>query len=84
MNGDDASGSDTDDYAGLMTLREKQWLINIQMLQLNTGTPYIHDFYYTVSSSTTRNLSQLSNRHFVHTIHQVIYYTVSNSTTRIK
>ncbi|KAJ8707768.1 hypothetical protein PYW07_011445 [Mythimna separata] len=48
INGDDASGSDTDDYAGLMTLREKQWLINIQMLQLNTGTPYIHDFYYTV------------------------------------
>ncbi|XP_061381542.1 uncharacterized protein LOC116776445 isoform X2 [Danaus plexippus] len=37
-----------DEYAGLMTAREKQWLINIQMLQLNTGTPYIHDFYYTV------------------------------------
>lgn len=48
VNGDDASGSDTDEYAGLMTAREKQWLINIQMLQLNTGTPYIHDFYYTV------------------------------------
>ncbi|XP_026483484.1 uncharacterized protein Patr-1 [Vanessa tameamea] len=46
-NSDD-SASDTDDYAGLMTQREKQWLINIQMLQLNTGTPYIHDFYYTV------------------------------------
>ncbi|CAH2056121.1 unnamed protein product, partial [Iphiclides podalirius] len=49
MNGDDNSvGSDVDEYAGLMTQREKQWLINIQMLQLNTGTPYIHDFYYTV------------------------------------
>ncbi|CAG4948915.1 unnamed protein product [Parnassius apollo] len=50
MNGDDSSfcGSDVDEYAGLMTQREKQWLINIQMLQLNTGTPYIHDFYYTV------------------------------------
>lgn len=47
MNGDDV-GSDCDEYAGLMTQREKQWLINIQMLQLNTGTPYIHDFYYTV------------------------------------
>ncbi|XP_041971067.1 protein PAT1 homolog 1 [Aricia agestis] len=46
---DDSSvSSDTDEYAGLMTQREKQWLINIQMLQLNTGTPYIHDFYYTV------------------------------------
>ncbi|CAD0206819.1 unnamed protein product [Chrysodeixis includens] len=48
VNGDDASGSDSDEYAGLMTAREKQWLVNIQMLQLNTGTPYIHDFYYTV------------------------------------
>ncbi|XP_073965399.1 uncharacterized protein isoform X2 [Choristoneura fumiferana] len=49
MNGDDVSSlSDTDEYGGLMTQREKQWLINIQMLQLNTGTPYIHDFYYTV------------------------------------
>ncbi|CAH0404430.1 unnamed protein product [Chilo suppressalis] len=49
LNGDDSSGcSDSDEYAGLMTQREKQWLINIQMLQLNTGTPYIHDFYYTV------------------------------------
>ncbi|XP_045457993.1 uncharacterized protein LOC123668273 [Melitaea cinxia] len=46
-NSDDGA-SDTDEYAGLMTQREKQWLINIQMLQLNTGTPYIHDFYYTV------------------------------------
>ncbi|XP_063392432.1 GATA zinc finger domain-containing protein 14 [Cydia fagiglandana] len=49
MNGDDVTVlSDTDEYSGLMTQREKQWLINIQMLQLNTGTPYIHDFYYTV------------------------------------
>ncbi|KAJ0182969.1 hypothetical protein K1T71_000945 [Dendrolimus kikuchii] len=49
MNGDDSSqSSDSDEYAGLMSQREKQWLINIQMLQLNTGTPYIHDFYYTV------------------------------------
>ncbi|XP_044736469.1 protein PAT1 homolog 1 [Chrysoperla carnea] len=37
-----------DEYAGLMTNREKQWLINIQLLQLNTGTPYFDDFYYTV------------------------------------
>ncbi|KAL0858872.1 hypothetical protein ABMA27_011317 [Loxostege sticticalis] len=48
MNGDDCSATSDDEYAGLMTQREKQWLINIQMLQLNTGTPYIHDFYYTV------------------------------------
>ncbi|XP_014365328.2 ATP-dependent helicase BRM [Papilio machaon] len=49
MNGEDSgAGAEVDEYAGLMTAREKQWLINIQMLQLNTGTPYIHDFYYTV------------------------------------
>ncbi|XP_038219863.1 uncharacterized protein LOC119838114 [Zerene cesonia] len=47
-NDDSSTASESDDYAGLMTQREKQWLINIQMLQLNTGTPYIHDFYYTV------------------------------------
>lgn len=38
-----------DEYAGLMSTREKQWLLNIQLLQLNTGTPYFDDFYYTVS-----------------------------------
>lgn len=38
-----------DEYEGLMTPREKQWLLNIQMLQLNTGTPYFDDYYYTVS-----------------------------------
>lgn len=31
-----------------MTHREKQWLLTIQMLQLNTGTPYFDDYYYTV------------------------------------
>lgn len=37
-----------DEYAGLMTNREKQWLLNIQLSQLNTGTPYFDDYYYTV------------------------------------
>ncbi|GBP57022.1 Protein PAT1 homolog 1 [Eumeta japonica] len=50
MNGDDCStnAGQLDEYAGLMNQREKQWLLNIQMLQLNTGTPYVDDFYYTV------------------------------------
>ena len=39
---------DHDDYAGLMTNREKQWLQNIQLLQLNTTQPYIDDYYYMV------------------------------------
>ncbi|GLV36973.1 Protein associated with topo II related - 1 [Carabus blaptoides fortunei] len=37
-----------DEYAGLMNNREKQWLLNIQLLQVNTGTPYFDDYYYTV------------------------------------
>uniref|UniRef100_U5EYQ0 Uncharacterized protein n=1 Tax=Corethrella appendiculata TaxID=1370023 RepID=U5EYQ0_9DIPT len=38
----------TDPYANLMTNREKHWLINIQLTQLNSDTPYLNDFYYTV------------------------------------
>ncbi|OAD52289.1 Protein PAT1 like protein 1, partial [Eufriesea mexicana] len=37
-----------DEYAGLMSNREKHWLINIQVLQLNTNDPYVDDYYYTV------------------------------------
>ena len=31
-----------------MSQRDKQWLIGIQLMQLNTETPYIDDYYYTV------------------------------------
>lgn len=45
----DGAGDHTkDEYAGLMVNREKQWLLNIQLLQVNTGTPYFDDYYYTV------------------------------------
>lgn len=47
MNGN-GHDPDYDDYANLMSNRDKQWLIGIQLSQLNTGTPYIDDFYYTV------------------------------------
>nr|XP_022906854.1 protein PAT1 homolog 1-like [Onthophagus taurus] len=47
-----------DEYAGLMTNREKQWLLNIQLLQLNTGTPYFDDYYYTVYKSRNKNKSE--------------------------
>ncbi|XP_034247797.1 protein PAT1 homolog 1-like isoform X2 [Thrips palmi] len=39
---------DYDEYAGLMTPWQKQWLLNIQTLQLNVGVPYVVDYYYTV------------------------------------
>ncbi|XP_043286621.1 protein PAT1 homolog 1 isoform X2 [Venturia canescens] len=47
MNGSNESG-DYDEYAGLMTSREKQWLTNLQLLQHNTNQPYVDDYYYTV------------------------------------
>ncbi|XP_012288336.1 protein PAT1 homolog 1 isoform X1 [Orussus abietinus] len=47
MNGIGGTG-EYDEYAGLMSSREKQWLINIQLMQLNTNQPYIDDYYYTV------------------------------------
>ncbi|KAL1502533.1 hypothetical protein ABEB36_007664 [Hypothenemus hampei] len=47
-NREQAAGDIKDEYAGLMTTKDKQWLLNIQMLQLNTGTPYFDDYYYTI------------------------------------
>ncbi|XP_017143321.1 protein PAT1 homolog 1 isoform X1 [Drosophila miranda] len=48
----DASGNlpqdEYDEYANLMSTRDKHWLIGIQLSQLNTDTPYIDDYYYTV------------------------------------
>lgn len=41
-------GPDYDEYANLMSNREKQWLIGIQLTQLNSDTPYISDYYFTV------------------------------------
>lgn len=38
-----------DEYAGLMTHKEKQWLASIQLMQINTNQPFQDDYYYTVS-----------------------------------
>ena len=51
-----------DEYAGLMTQREKDWVVKIQLLQLHTDNPYIDDYYYTVSDlllNTTTTTTQL-------------------------
>lgn len=40
---DSASG---DEYAGLMTQREKEWLIKIQQMQTELKDPYVDDYYY--------------------------------------
>ncbi|XP_015774966.1 PREDICTED: protein PAT1 homolog 1-like isoform X1 [Acropora digitifera] len=40
-------GSRKDDpYAGLMTRREKEWLIKIQLLQLTSNQPDLDDYYF--------------------------------------
>ncbi|XP_074661949.1 protein PAT1 homolog 1-like [Tubulanus polymorphus] len=36
-----------DEYANIMTQREKDWIIKIQLLQLQTDNPYLDDYYYT-------------------------------------
>jgi DNA topoisomerase 2-associated protein PAT1 len=38
-----------DVLAGMMTDKEKNWVINVQMLQLQNDDPYSYDFYYTVN-----------------------------------
>ncbi|XP_062551128.1 protein PAT1 homolog 1-like [Armigeres subalbatus] len=37
-----------DEYDNMMSNREKQWLIGIQLTQLNVDTPYINDYYFTI------------------------------------
>lgn len=54
------SGVD-DEYAGLMSNREKQWLLNIQLLQLNTETPYFDDYYYTIFKERKSERSEKQN-----------------------
>ncbi|CAH1118392.1 unnamed protein product [Phaedon cochleariae] len=57
-----------DEYDGLMSMREKQWLLNIQMLQLNTGTPYFDDYYYTIfkERKTKSNKENINERNMYH------------------
>ena len=38
-----------DDFANLMTQREKDWIIKIQLWQLQSENPYVDDYYYTVN-----------------------------------
>ena len=37
------------EYDGLMEQREKDWIIKIQLMQLHTDSPYVDDYYFTVS-----------------------------------
>jgi DNA topoisomerase 2-associated protein PAT1 len=37
-----------DKLIGMMTDKEKNWVVNVQMLQLQIDDPYTYDYYYTV------------------------------------
>lgn len=38
----------SDEYNGLMSTKEKQWLMSIQINQLISDNPYVDDYYFTV------------------------------------
>lgn len=57
-------GYNRDEYAGLMTAKDKQWLLNIQLLQLNTGTPYFDDYYYTIYKERQSRSNKENNQHY--------------------
>ncbi len=40
--------SNIDEYAGMMTEREKYWLSGVQLLQINSMDPHKDDYYFTV------------------------------------
>jgi hypothetical protein len=42
------SAESMDEYAGLMTPRERQWIVNIQLQQLKCENPFVDDYYCTV------------------------------------
>lgn len=52
----------SDDYAGLMSSQEKQWLASIQIMQLSTNQPFQDDYYYQVS---TNNFSAMDKIAFI-------------------
>lgn len=43
-----SANSTYDDYVGLMSTKEKQWLMSIQINQLISDNPYVEDYYFTV------------------------------------
>lgn len=46
LNAVESGPRQDDPYAGLMTRREKEWLIKIQLLQLTSNEPELDDYYF--------------------------------------
>ena len=47
-HGDFLFNNKEDEYSNLMSLRERQWIVNIQLNQLKCENPFLDDYYYTV------------------------------------
>lgn len=41
-----------DEYAGLMTLRERNWLASLQTMQISTNQPFQDDYYFMMYQTT--------------------------------
>lgn len=50
-----------DSYDGLMTFHEKDWVIKIQMRQLQSDNPYLDDYYYTTFMSKKKAKEKVRN-----------------------
>merc|ERR1719193_2405066 len=47
-----------DEYSGLMSSREKQFIINIQLSQLKCENPYVDDYYYTMYTAKKQDAEE--------------------------
>ena len=47
-HGDFLFNNKEDEYSNLMSSRERQWIVNIQLNQLKCENPFLDDYYYTV------------------------------------
>ena len=54
VNAEEQRSRSEDPYAGLMTRRDKEWLIKIQLLQLTSSNPQLDDYYFQVFTASFR------------------------------
>jgi len=57
----------TDEYAGLMSQRERQWIINIQLSQLKCENPFLASFILSYFDNSTFRyyLKQLNSSYII-------------------
>ena len=57
-SGEQLMNNNDDAYSGLMTSRERQWIVNIQLNQLKCENPFLDDYYYTVFNQNRSSIEQ--------------------------